>query len=194
MWPISLSLVLLSLAILLGTPKAMLQAKPPNRPSRRSPRGDELELTALSIELLGATCAAGSGLVRSLEVVASGLNTAVVPPVLRSAWLQISCMHSLGISGSRAWEAAAELPGLRGVARAVQAAGHSGAALDPALQALAKELHQEVADAAAARAEKAGVLLALPLSLFFLPAFFLLGLAPVLLSQGLEIFAGGLGR
>ena len=37
---------------------------------------------------------------------------------------------------------------------------------------------------ATARAERAGVLIALPLTLCFLPAFLVLGLAPVVISLG----------
>ena len=41
----------------------------------------------------------------------------------------------------------------------------------------------------AARAERAGVLIALPLTACFLPAFLVLGLAPVVISLGTELLS-----
>ena len=42
---------------------------------------------------------------------------------------------------------------------------------------------------AAAEAERAGVLIALPMTLCYLPAFFLLGLAPMVISLGTSILS-----
>ena len=41
---------------------------------------------------------------------------------------------------------------------------------------------------ASPRTKNAGVLIALPLTAFFLPAFFVLGLAPVVVSLGQTLF------
>lgn len=40
-------------------------------------------------------------------------------------------------------------------------------------------------------AARLGVRLVLPLGLFFLPAFFLIGVAPVIISMGLTVFGEG---
>jgi pilus assembly protein TadC len=58
----------------------------------------------------------------------------------------------------------------------------SGAALADALNRLGKELRAERTVTAVAAAQRAGVLVVLPLGLCFLPAFVLAGLVPVVIS------------
>ncbi|MFE3028477.1 type II secretion system F family protein, partial [Nocardia tengchongensis] len=50
----------------------------------------------------------------------------------------------------------------------------------------------ELEDAAAARAERAGVLIGGPLGLCFLPAFLCLGIVPVVLGLAGRVLDGGL--
>ena len=49
-------------------------------------------------------------------------------------------------------------------------------------------MRQDDNDAAVATAERAGVLIAAPLALCFLPAFMLLGLVPVVVGLGRTMF------
>ena len=66
--------------------------------------------------------------------------------------------------------------------------GRSGAALTEACQRIATEHREQAKEEATAQAERAGVLIALPMTLCYLPAFFLLGLVPVLVGMGSNFF------
>ena len=66
---------------------------------------------------------------------------------------------------------------------------HSGAGLSNGCSRIAARLRDDGADHATAEAERAGVLIALPMTLCYLPAFFLLGLAPMVISLGTSILS-----
>ena len=79
------------------------------------------------------------------------------------------------------------MPGGVDLAHLVTLSNSSGAALAESCARIAKRLREEASDAATAKAERAGVLIAIPLTAFFLPAFFALGLAPVVISLGASL-------
>ena len=56
-------------------------------------------------------------------------------------------------------------------------------------QPMTRRRLREIERARAAEAERAGVLIALPMTLCYLPAFFLLGLAPMVISLGTSILS-----
>lgn len=68
----------------------------------------------------------------------------------------------------------------------------SGSALAQGVAELAEQSRQEAMHAATAAAERAGVLIAGPLGLCFLPAFILLGVVPVVAGLAGQVFSGGL--
>ena len=68
----------------------------------------------------------------------------------------------------------------------------SGACLADAVSELAGQCRAAVEDAAAARAERAGVLIGGPLGLCFLPAFVCLGIVPVVIGLATRVLGGGL--
>ncbi|GAA4915403.1 type II secretion system (T2SS) protein F [Stackebrandtia albiflava] len=87
--------------------------------------------------------------------------------------------------GESAADAAAglrEIPGAEWFAAAVERSRWSGAALAEGMHRLAERLRAEHAVATAARAQRAGVWLVLPLCLCFLPAFVAAGLIPIVMS------------
>ena len=55
---------------------------------------------------------------------------------------------------------------------------------------IASRLRDAAADDATARAERAGVLISIPLTAFFLPSFFVLGLIPTAISLGTHLTQG----
>lgn len=59
---------------------------------------------------------------------------------------------------------------------------HSGSAMTTGLHRIARDLRARAADQATAAAERAGIFIALPLAACFLPAFIVLGLAPIVIS------------
>ena len=94
---------------------------------------------------------------------------------------------ALGAEPERAWSELASVPGGADLASLVTLSNSSGTSLSAGCVRIAERLQAEAADRATAKAERAGVLIAIPLTAFFLPAFFTLGLAPVVISLGSEM-------
>ncbi|MCK7624167.1 type II secretion system F family protein [Streptomyces sp. RS10V-4] len=133
-------------------------------------------------ELLAACLAAGAGPRAAAEAVGRSLDGTVAERLRH-----IAAELRLGGEPAAVWGRLAELPGAGELARCLERAGISGApAVEPAAR-IAAGLRADRARAAAAKARRAGVLVTLPLSGCFLPAFLVLGLAPVLIG-----LAGGL--
>jgi hypothetical protein len=137
------------------------------------------------LELVAAAIRAGAGVPRALEAVgdavggADGRSLRVVASGLR-----------LGSDWDAAWVDAAGATDLDPLRRALRGAWADGAAPGEALRAAGQELLQERRAAARTAAARLGVRLVVPLGVCFLPAFVLLGLAPVLLSLGVDLLSG----
>lgn len=105
---------------------------------------------------------------------------------------------TLGAEPAIAWAPPADrLPGLvdphaRAVLRLARRSGSSGAALATGIAELAAQCRHDAAHAAMAAAERAGVLMAGPLGLCFLPAFVCLGLVPVVAGLAGQLLGSGL--
>ncbi|MFG2226095.1 type II secretion system F family protein [Streptomyces sp. NPDC048644] len=133
-------------------------------------------------DLLAACLAAGAGPRESAEAVGRSLG-GIVGERLR----QVAAELRLGGEPANVWPRLAVLPGAAELARCMERAGISGAPAVDAASRVAAELRAEWGRVAAGRARRAGVLVTLPLAACFLPAFLLLGVAPVLtgLARGL---------
>lgn len=81
-------------------------------------------------------------------------------------------------------------PGLEQLASLVTLSHASGTAVAEGCDRIITELREAAADDATAAAERAGVLISIPLAAFFLPAFFVLGLVPVIIGLGAEVLGG----
>lgn len=101
-----------------------------------------------------------------------------------SPWHTTAALLALGAEPERAWSELAAIPGGSDLAHLLTLSNSSGTALAAGCERIAEHLRDDAADAATARAERAGVFIAIPLTAFFLPAFFALGLAPVVISLG----------
>jgi pilus assembly protein TadC len=150
---------------------------------RREPphlRKERLAATAdlpLGADLLAAALRAGAPLDRAAGAVAEALGGPLGARLRRTAR-----SLRLGAEPAEAW---AHLAGVTGAERLIAAAvrsSASGGALAGALGRLADDLRADRAVAAEAAAQRAGVLIVLPLGLCFLPAFLLAGLVPILIS------------
>lgn len=95
---------------------------------------------------------------------------------------------ALGAGAQAAWRVPESSP-LHKIARAAGRSAHSGAGLAEVAARAAAEVRADVRDAAAARGQRAAVLITGPLGLCFLPAFLVLGVAPVVigLASGLAV-------
>jgi pilus assembly protein TadC len=131
----------------------------------------------LGADLLASVLRAGAPVDHAAAEVAEALGGPLGRRLRRTA-------RSLRLGGEAA-EAWAYLSDLRGADRLIAAAirsSASGGALAGAFGRLADDLRADRAVAAQAAAQRAGVLIVLPLGLCFLPAFLLAGLVPVLIS------------
>ncbi|WSV51891.1 type II secretion system F family protein [Streptomyces decoyicus] len=133
-------------------------------------------------DLLAACLAAGAGPGEAAEAVGRSLDGPVAERLR-----QVAAELRLGGEPAVVWPRLAALPGAEGLARCMERAGISGIPAVESASRIAAELRAEQARAATARARRAGVLVTLPLSACFLPAFLALGVAPVLIG-----LAGGL--
>ena len=131
----------------------------------------------LGADLLAAALRAGAPVDRAAAAVAEALDGPLGMRLGRTAR-----SLRLGAEPAEAW---AHLAGIAGADRLVAAAvrsSASGGALAGALGRVADDLRADRAVAVEAAAQRAGVLIVLPLGLCFLPAFLLAGLVPVLIA------------
>jgi pilus assembly protein TadC len=95
---------------------------------------------------------------------------------------RVAGLLELGADPTQAWSGAATVPRLAAFARAAGRSAGTGAALARAARAEGTRLHDRLADLAEARAQRAAVLITAPLGVCFLPAFLVLGIAPVVIG------------
>ncbi|MET8776168.1 type II secretion system F family protein [Nocardia sp. NPDC004654] len=161
----------------------------PEKPSA----GDPLDIASV-FDLLAACLRAGLPMAGAARAVASG-----APWSVGAALCTAADLLALGSEPSAAWERAArEAAGRPGsaeidsLARMARRSARSGASLAVAVGELADQHRGAVEDVAAARAERAGVLIGGPLGLCFLPAFLCLGIVPVVIGLAGRVLDGGL--
>ena len=168
--------------------RAMLPARRPqaNRPATRGP--DPLAV-ASSLDVLFVCLAAGMAVSTAAAATAPSAPPELAPVLRRAADLL-----ALGADPAVAWSAP---PGsadaqIDALLRLARRSSVSGAALADAVSGLAAQCRQDAVHAAAATAERAGVLIAGPLGLCFLPAFVCLGIVPVIAGLAGDFLQSGL--
>lgn len=128
-------------------------------------------------DLLAACLRAGMPVADALGALADTMPTSAAAALRRAGEL-----IALGAAPDEAWRSALECPATAPLARAACRTARSGSALAGAAADLAARARAEVTEAAQKRAQRAGVLITLPLGLCFLPAFLLLGVVPVVIG------------
>ncbi|MBO0856832.1 MAG: type II secretion system F family protein [Nocardia sp.] len=163
----------------------------PLRTGQAGPRAPSDPLAiASALDLLASCLRAGLPAAQAARAVVP-----IAPDPFRSALLRAADLLALGADPVTAWDRAAqEAPTaeMNNLARLVRRSSRSGAALSSGVAELAQQCRGEVEDAAAARAERAGVLISGPLGLCFLPAFICLGIVPVVAGLAGRVLGGGL--
>lgn len=144
---------------------------------------DAAELAACW-ELLAVCLAAGLPVPPAVAAAARAVRGAAGEQLRRVAGLL-----ALGADPVQAWAAAEEIPGLVGFARAAGRSAVTGAALAQVARSESARLRAELADSAQARAQRAAVQITAPLGVCFLPAFIVLGVAPVVIGLASEALA-----
>jgi len=131
----------------------------------------------LGADLLAAALRAGAPVDRAAAAVAEALGGPLGERLRRTAR-----SLRLGAEPAEAWAHLADIDGTARLVAAAERSSASGGALAGALGRLADDLRADRAVAVEAAAQRAGVLIVLPLGLCFLPAFLLAGLAPVVIA------------
>ncbi|WJZ01483.1 type II secretion system F family protein [Corynebacterium freiburgense] len=175
-----LPLVCLAGAIVLHPPKPTTRIIDPIQRSRRRapPTGITLE-TAADVDLFAACIRAGLSSAHAASAVARITDT--------ETWHTIASLLAIGVPAERAWAPADGIAGLEELASLARISERSGAAMTTGCNRVAENIRAQVTDKATATAERAGVLIAMPLTMCFLPAFFILGLAPTVISLALTL-------
>ncbi|WP_405488139.1 type II secretion system F family protein [Nocardia sp. NBC_00511] len=158
----------------------------PQRDSRAD--GDPLGVAA-ALDLLAACLCGGLPL-----ATAAGAVAPCAPEPVASALRRAADLLALGADPVTAWEQAAagcDDESLAALARLARRSARSGTGLATAVAEVAQRRRAELEDAAAARAERAGVLIGGPLGLCFLPAFLCLGIVPVVIGLAGQVLKGG---
>lgn len=188
----STAAALLAAALLVGVgPRAARRrAGVPVRRSRggRPARSRDPFATASALDVLSVCLTAG------MTVPAAASATAAFAPRALGALLRRAAdLLAMGADPETAWKAiAGDDESCAAVARLARRSAFSGSALAGGAAELAEQSRQDATHAATAAAERAGVLIAGPLGLCFLPAFVCLGIAPVVAGLAGKIFGAGL--
>lgn len=128
-------------------------------------------------ELLAVCLQAGLPVATAVAAAAGGLDGDAGERLRRIAGLL-----ALGADPAAAWSGVEHRPALATFARAAGRSAGTGAALAQVAQAESERVRSGLLDTAEARAQRAAVLVAGPLGLCFLPAFLVLGIAPVVIG------------
>jgi pilus assembly protein TadC len=194
----STAAVLLAVALLTaaGPSRVRTRAGMPARAHRlrpRSARGPDPLAVASSLDVLAVCLAAGMAVSTAAAATAPS-----APPKLARVLRRAADLLALGADPAVAWSTAPDLPAGSGDAqteallRLARRSASSGAALAQGVAELADQSRDDAAHAATAAAERAGVLIAGPLGLCFLPAFVCLGIVPVVAGLAGEVLQSGL--
>jgi hypothetical protein len=150
-------------------------------PVARQAARDE-DLLARQLPLAADLLAACLGSCSSPAQAATAVAGSVEPPM--SGWLAaLAAQLALGAPPEACWEQlGTECPRLAPLARCLARTSTGGTPPTAALNGLAQAQRAAAGRAAHARVRRAGVLATAPLGLCFLPAFVLVGIAPVVMS------------
>lgn len=186
--------MLLAAALLTGRGPAVVRARAAMaeqrlraaEPPARKP--DPLAV-ASSLDVLAVCLAAGMAVSTAAAATAPSAPPRLAPILRRAVDLL-----ALGADPAVAWSTpdASDDPQIDALLRLARRSSASGSALAEAVSGLAAQCRQDAVHAAAATAERAGVLIAGPLGLCFLPAFVCLGIVPVIAGLARDFLQSGL--
>ncbi|REH50185.1 type II secretion system (T2SS) protein F [Kutzneria buriramensis] len=147
------------------------------RVTRRGPPPPDPLRMAATWDLLAACLRAGLPVPTAIRAVAVDAPSGCAEVLHNTAELL-----ALGSDPVRAWAPALADPATAALAKAARRSARSGTALAEVADGLARRIRATAADTAEIRAQRAAVLITAPLGLCFLPAFFCLGVLPVVVG------------
>jgi pilus assembly protein TadC len=194
----STAALLLSLALWIGPGPPVLRARArmPARELRPRPQataGPDPLAVASTLDVLAACLSAGMAV-----STAAAATAASAPPKLARVLRRAADLLALGADPFVAWSMSPDPPAgeadpqTDALLRLARRSASSGAALADGVGDLADQSREDAAHAATAAAERAGVLIAGPLGLCFLPAFVCLGIVPVVAGLAGDVLQSGL--
>ncbi len=194
----NLTALLLGLALWVGPGPSLVRARAgiasrAHRLRPRSARGPDPLGVASSLDVLAVCLTAGMAVSTAAAATAKS-----APPRLARVLCRAADLLALGAEPSIAWSSPRDLPAgsvdaqVDALLRMARRSASSGAALADGVAELAVQCRQDAGHAAAAAAERAGVLIAGPLGLCFLPAFVCLGIVPVVAGLAGQVLQSGL--
>ena len=139
--------------------------------------GEVARQLPLAGDLLAACLEAGAGPREAAEAVGASMDGPVGQRLRH-----VAAELRMGQEPAAAWSRLGRLPGASALARCLERAHTTGAPAAAPMARLAVDRRTEQARESAARARRAGVLATAPLGLCFLPAFLVIGVAPVLIG------------
>lgn len=163
------------------------------RPGRGPANGPDPLAVASSLDVLAVCLGAGMAVATAATAAATS-----APPALASVLRRAADLLALGADPVVAWTVTSEVPAspadaqVQALLRLARRSAASGAALAEGVAGLADQSRHDAAHAATAAAERAGVLIAGPLGLCFLPAFVCLGIVPVVAGLAGDVLQSGL--
>jgi pilus assembly protein TadC len=157
--------------------------------TRRRRRRRDPFATASALDVLAVCLSSGMAV-----PTAAAASADYAPATLGAQLRRAADLLALGADPDMAWRAQdpSVEDGYEALARLARRSASSGSALATGVAELAEQSRQEAGHAAVAAAERAGVLIAGPLGLCFLPAFVCLGIVPVVAGLAGEVFGSGL--
>jgi pilus assembly protein TadC len=190
--------VLLAAALWIGPGPARVRARAglPARGHRSRQgrvRGPDPLAIASCLDVLAVCLQAGMA-VSAAAAAAAPSAPATLGRILRRA----ADLLALGADPAVAWSIPPDLsiksadPQIDALLRLARRSAASGAALAGGVAELADQCRHDAAHAATAAAERAGVLIAGPLGVCFLPAFVCLGIVPVVAGLAGDVLQSGL--
>lgn len=191
--------VLLAAAICIGPGPSLVRCRAGmpvrgGRPSRGpgpAPGSDPLAV-ASCLDVLAVCLTAGMAVSTAAAAAAPS-----APPQLARVLRRAADLLALGADPAVAWSIPSSPqdstdPQIDTLLRLARRSASSGAALADGVTELAEESRHDAAHSASAAAERAGVLIAGPLGLCFLPAFICLGIVPVVAGLAGHVLQSGL--
>lgn len=168
--------------LLLGAGSAGAMSRLLRNDRSRTSRPTENADLAGGWELMATCLEAGLPVAAAVDAAAARIEGEAALAMRRVAGLL-----QLGSAPDRAWATVSGTSGLASFARAAQRSADTGAGLARVARNESARLRAGLTDQAEARAERAAVLIAAPLGLCFLPAFLVLGIAPVIIGLTGEV-------
>lgn len=193
----SAAAVLLAAALLTGAGPSQVRARAAMwvteyRRRPRSAHGPDPLAVASSLDVLAVCLTAGMPVSTAAAATASS-----APPRLARVLRRGADLLALGADPATAWSppglpAGSIDPQTDALLRLARRSASSGAALAEGVAELAAQSRHDAAHTAMAAAERAGVLIAGPLGLCFLPAFVCVGIVPVVAGLAGDVLRSGL--